>query len=697
MRRSARRLMMLALLIAGGGEVASREFILRPALLGVPTGPSGLTATVTGSTVTLFWTAPSSGDATSYVLEAGSSAGARDLANFATASAATTYIANNVPSGTYFIRVKAANAAGVSGSSNEIVVTVPGATERTLPGAPTNLAASVNRSTVILTWIAPSTGGVPTSYVLEAGTAAGLANLANFDTGNASTSFTASDIANGTYFVRVRAKNAAGVGATSNEAVVTITQGGSSGLVLRTSFAGIQRSFGGMPPDLTIAAGPTNLVISSNDSITILSKTGARIASAWLHNIFASVKTQREALTDPTILFDLDSRRFFLAASGAYRDDPNCALGACVAHLFLAVSRNGSPQTMTTTDWSFYALDATLEGGTRTTDFPDFSRIAVDEKVVAIVSTQLLFGSEGNQHLMLRILDKARLLRGDASAWTDVALVDPSGALLRQVQPVINLDRTPTGSLFLANPVGCNFWIISVDDELTAPRLVFRATTQPTTTGSCSQPPDPPQPNGAPPLAVSNTPSLQTGPVYRNGSIWLAEHFRKTFSGGDVSAVRWAQIDVRGWPGGVAFTQDSSFGADRVHGFFPAITVDGANNVALVFGVSSTSEFPSAYYTGRLGTDPLSTLRAFTLLKAGEGIQNTPTGNFNGRQRWGDYFGAALDPVDGSAWLLGEYVKTADTWGTWVANIGWRTGPAPPVRPPSGFSPASTASSSRDR
>ena len=677
MLRSARVRLVLTALACVSGDVAYGQLGGPTGPLNAPTAPSGLAGAVAGSMVTLYWTAPSSGDpVASYVIEAGSSAGSRDLANFTTGSVATSYVATSVPAGSYFVRVRATNTGGASTPSNEIVVTVTGSTERLAPGPPTNLSASVSRATIVLNWTVASSGGVPASYILEAGSTVGAANLANFNTGSAATSFTATDVANGTYFMRVRATNAVGTSAPSNEVVVTVTSGGGAGgLVLRASFAGIQRSFGGMPPDLTIAAGPTNLVISSNDSITVLSKTGVRIASEWLHTFFSSVKTPREALIDPTIVFDPDSRRFFLVASGAYRDDPNCVLGSCVAHLFLAVSKNESPQTMTTADWSFSALDATIEGRTRTTDFPDYSRIAVDDNVVAIVSTQALFGSESNRHEMLRILDKAKVLRGDASTWTDVALVDPSGTLLRQVQPVLNLDRTPTGTLFLVNPLGCNFWIINVENELTAPRLVFRATTQPTITGSCPQTPDPPQPNGAPPLALSNTQTLQN-PVFRNGSIWIPQHISRNFGAGEVGAVRWAQIDVSQWPNEVAFRQDSSFGVDHAHSFFPAIAVDRSNNVALVFGVSGVGDFPSTFYTGRLGTDPPSTLRPVTLLKAGEGIQNTPAGDFGGRQRWGDYFGAALDPADGSAWLLGEYVKTADTWGTWVANIVWRTGPA---------------------
>src|SRR5207247_421866 len=47
--------------------------------------PVSLTASVSGSTVTLTWTAPSSGDApTAYMIEAGTSSGASNLVSFST-------------------------------------------------------------------------------------------------------------------------------------------------------------------------------------------------------------------------------------------------------------------------------------------------------------------------------------------------------------------------------------------------------------------------------------------------------------------------------------------------------------------------------------------------------------------------------------------------------------------------------------
>jgi hypothetical protein len=184
-----------------------------------PGAPSGLAASVNGSTVSLSWTGPVlGGSVTTYVVEAGSAAGLTNLANVPTNSAATTATFADVPAGLYYIRVRARNANGTSNPSNEIITPVNFA----LPGAPGNLSAAVTGTTVVLNWTAPPTGGPVANYVVEAGSAPGLANLAVSATAGAPTSMAFSGVPFGTYYVRVRAQNALGSGNPSNEITVAV-------------------------------------------------------------------------------------------------------------------------------------------------------------------------------------------------------------------------------------------------------------------------------------------------------------------------------------------------------------------------------------------------------------------------------------------------------------------------------------------
>ena len=206
-----------AVLIAAGYGL-SRTVATAAVLAGAP---ANFTATASGNSVTLTWTAPTTGDpALSYVIEAGSSPGAVNLANFSTGNTATTYSAAGVASGSYYVRVRASNASGVGPSSNEVLLVV-GASCTSAPGAPGNFTIASNTGgTVVLSWSAAS--GSPTTYILEAGSASGLTNLANADLGGTSTSYTATRVGNGTYFVRVKSRNACGTSAASNEVTLRV-------------------------------------------------------------------------------------------------------------------------------------------------------------------------------------------------------------------------------------------------------------------------------------------------------------------------------------------------------------------------------------------------------------------------------------------------------------------------------------------
>jgi hypothetical protein len=129
--------------------------------------------------------------------------------------------------GLWYVRVRAVNGINKSGTSNEIALTVGITSNCTAaPSQPTNLQATAIGTTVRLFWNGSAGvggGGLPTSYVVEAGSAPGRTDLVpGLVMGSGSTTLVSSNVAPGIYYVRVRAKNDCGTSPPSNEASVTV-------------------------------------------------------------------------------------------------------------------------------------------------------------------------------------------------------------------------------------------------------------------------------------------------------------------------------------------------------------------------------------------------------------------------------------------------------------------------------------------
>jgi hypothetical protein len=122
------------------------------------------------------------------------------------------------------------------------VVVSSGGTVGSCPSAPRGLTASQSGGAVTLTWQPPSSG-VPASYVIQAGSAPGLSNIApNFDLGGTATTFTAR-VAAGSYYVRVYAKSnscasPALLSPASNEILLTVASGWSGQIVCHLAISG---------------------------------------------------------------------------------------------------------------------------------------------------------------------------------------------------------------------------------------------------------------------------------------------------------------------------------------------------------------------------------------------------------------------------------------------------------------------------
>jgi hypothetical protein len=177
----------------------------------VPPPPVALTATASGSNVTIQWSPDTGSPPTSYFVDVGSSSGAANIGSFP--MTATTLTASGVPNGRYYLRVRAVNAAGVSAPSAETVLTV-GCVP---PQPPTTLTGTVSGASLTLAWQPSPTSGV--SYTVIAGSSSGASNIAQAPVGTATTLSAA--VPAGRYFIRIRAVTPCG-SADSNEIDVVV-------------------------------------------------------------------------------------------------------------------------------------------------------------------------------------------------------------------------------------------------------------------------------------------------------------------------------------------------------------------------------------------------------------------------------------------------------------------------------------------
>jgi len=110
--------------------------------------------------------------------------------------------------------------------------------------------------------------------------------------------------------------------------------------------------------------------------------------------------------------------------------------------------------------------------------------------------------------------------------------------------------------------------------------------------------------------------------------------------------------------------QSGQYDIDTSYRWLPSIAMDKDGNIALGYSKSSTSVFPGIYVTGRLAGDSAGTMGAEIEMQAGIGVQ-LGAGN-----RWGDYSGMTLDPIDQCTfYYTNEYLKTNGgfNWSTRVA------------------------------
>ena len=182
---------------------------------GPPPPPTNFSASVNGSTMTLSAQLPSV-SLTGLLLVGGATPGAAQGVVPLSVSPQNTL--QNVPPGTYHLRLVALNAGGTSVPSNEVQVVVSAPT-CVAPAAPV-VNAQVSGSAVVLSWSAVSGAA---AYRVDVATTPGGAPVLSQPVGPQTTAVSNPSAPAGTFYVRVTAFTACGLSTTSSETSLTVT------------------------------------------------------------------------------------------------------------------------------------------------------------------------------------------------------------------------------------------------------------------------------------------------------------------------------------------------------------------------------------------------------------------------------------------------------------------------------------------
>ena len=439
-----------------------------------------------------------------------------------------------------------------------------------------------------------------------------------------------------------------------------------------------------IPPDPHCAAGLTHVINIGNCIIEWRPKNAPLDVPQYRNSLagfFAgTVGTLGTTAFDPKVVYDQYRDRFIVVALEVLGGPP------LQSRILVGISKGADPNG----GWWTYAINSMVPtappaGGAVVDRYADYPGLAIDDEAVYVCNN--MFSAAGAYGgVRLWIINKAPAYAGGVIV---APVYDPYGL---SGQPLYATTTQPT-HMYGPEPAGVGTYLVSysglsdgVDEyidiiQVDSPNLLPVFTfNQLGPFGNIDDTAlaliDAPQLGGAPPIEVNDRRALNA--VWRNNNLYMCATVRAT-TAADLAqtTAHWWRVDTIGFT--VADQGDvgaNDLGAGGTYTFMASVMVDQCDNMAIGFAASNASIYCGAYYATRLASDAPGTIGLTGTLQAGTDWYNR---FFSGpRNRWGDYSGLSICPVDQATfWVYNEYACLQGTptgtpaqTGRWCTKLG---------------------------
>ena len=399
------------------------------------------------------------------------------------------------------------------------------------------------------------------------------------------------------------------------------------------------------PPDENGVAGPNHYMQTVNTTYAIYSKTGTLVAGPTnMNQLFGSVPGANCNDGDPIVLYDQLAGRW-LAAEFSLCGSPD--------RMLVAVSATDDPTGI----WYQYSFN--MAG------MPDYEKFG-------IWPDGYYMGTNTGNNTDIYVFQREVMLTGGASPKM-VSFDNPwrpgSQDGFMMVPPVDNDGGgAPAGSpgIFIAHQDDAfgggpdQLWIYELDvDWTTTTNSTFtrvqRIDVEPFDSNFGYNWDNIKQPGTSRELdAIPQV--IMNAPKYRNFGTHqtiVACHVVDV-DATDHAGVRW--YELRKTTGDWTIRQQGTYAPDIHSRWMASIAINGSNEIALGYSISSSTVYPGIRYTGQSSTE---NAQATGIMDIPEEVIWEGTASQTGANRWGDYSKMSVDPSDDQTfWYTNQYVSS---------------------------------------